>query len=424
MGAAGWAVLAEHAAARTALAGEDGRSGDSEEICTLTCTVDQEEAWLFEASRTLLEQLGEKGGDAQVAALLAEGQATLLAALPAGALDLDRLEAVDTAQQGWLRELRRWRAEAEARCEEHFHASVVGSGLSVEPKEADPVRASVANAAALGFSALESAGCHDLDGMLRGLSRLLARHELELSQLVLQFHRADGWRRLGYASEAQYSRERLGMSRSSLVARRALALRLEKLPRVAEALAAGRIGVEAAGQVVRVATPSTQAAWVERAGQRTIKHLREEVAAALIAVRLSGEADCPPPVDDEMVAFHELEQAVVSGRACQPRPANDLGAARGAGTHATPPLDDARGMKPPAVEARGVGVVSLTEPASEQRRAWLVMLGSLTRWLEGGVQLSAAGKAIRPRGIASAGRIALRLRVSRANYVWWRGLEA
>jgi hypothetical protein len=136
---------------------------------------------------------------------------------------------------------------------------------------------------------------HDLDGVLRGLSRSLSRHELELSQLVLQFHRADGWRQLGYASEAQYASERLGMSRSSFVARRALALRLEKLPRVAEALGAGQLGVEAALQAVRVAAPGTEAAWVERAQQRTIKHLREEVAAALVAVRLSGKADCRRP---------------------------------------------------------------------------------------------------------------------------------
>jgi hypothetical protein len=60
------------------------------------------------------------------------------------------------------------------------------------------------------------------------------------------------------------------LSRSSLLARRALALRLEKLPHVAEALGAGQIGVEAAVQVGRVAVPSTQAAWVERARQRTI----------------------------------------------------------------------------------------------------------------------------------------------------------
>jgi len=205
---------------------------------------------------------------------------------------------------------------------------------------------------------------------------------------------------LGYASEAQYARERLGMSRSSLVARRALAMRLEALPRVAEALGAGQIGVEAATQIVRVATASTEVAWVERARQRTIKLLREEVAAALIAVRLSGEAECLPPVDSEMVAFHALEQGVVSGRVFEQRPANDGRVNSDVDMH-------------------------LVEPASEQRRAWLVMLGSLARWLEGGLQMSAGqGRAVAANRGSRAGRVTLRLRVSRSTYAWWRGLEA
>ena len=66
-------------------------------------------------------------------------------------------------------------------------------------------------------------------------------------------------------------------------------------------------------QLVRVATPNTEAAWVARASQRTIKHLREEVAAALVAVRWSGEGGCPPPTDGEVAAFQVLEQAVVGG---------------------------------------------------------------------------------------------------------------
>jgi hypothetical protein len=381
-----------------ALAIENTETTESDEACTLSCTVDQEEAWLFEATRALLEQLGVHGNDAQVEALLAEAQGTLLAALPSGWLDLERLECVDTAQQTWVRELSRWRAEAEVRCEEHFRDTLAASG-GVEQKRADPIRDGVVQAAAIGLASLESMSAHDLDGVLRGLSRLLSRHELELSRLVLQFHRADGWRRLGYASEAQYALERLGISRSSFVSRRALALRLEKLPRVAEALGSGQLGVEAAVQVVRVATPGTEAAWVERAQQRTLKHLREEVAAALVAVRLSGEAECLPPMDAEMHAFHELEQAVVSGRVCRSRAANDARLERN-------------------------GVVRLAEPGSASRRAWLVMLGSLAEWLEGGLQMSAASARAPASNLASKGRVELRWRVSRANFAWWRGLEA
>jgi len=377
----------------------------SDEMCTLTCTVDREEAWLYEATRTLLVQLGVHGADAQVEALLAEGQGALLAALPAGWLDLERLERVDTAQRSWLRELSHCREHAEALCEKHFRYTLSENGEPRDPNQPDPVRDSVAHAAALGLAPLERLSGHELDAELRELARSLARYELELSQLALQFHRANGWRQLGYANEAQYTIERLGMSRSSFMARRALALRLEKLPRVAEALGAGQIGVEAAVQVVRVATPSTEAAWVERAQRRTIKHLREEVGAGLVAVRCSGQADCPPPVDAEMAAFHELEQAVVSGRIFQPQPANDA------------PIDGAR----PAGAARPA------EPPAASRRVWRVMLSSLAAWLESGLQMSAASAQAHVSSsgkTASKGRIELRLRMSRANYAWWRGLEA
>ena len=377
--------------------------GGREEMCTLTCTVNQEEAWLFEATRSLLQQLGVHGADAQVEALLAEGQGTLLAALPAGVLDPQRLQGCDRAQERWLAELERWRAEAEVLCERNIRGRLLASRAGGRGVEV--VQGSVVAAAALGMAPLEQAGCKTLDALVRGLSEALARHELELSSLVLRFHRADGWRRLGYASERQYARERLGISQSAMMARRLLALRLEKLPAVAAALGAGQIGVEAAVQLARVATARTEAAWVAQARRRTIKHLREEVAAALVAVRSSGELDCLPPLDEELAAFQALEQAVVSGRAFQ-SPAN---AVRDAG----------------APNACAVDVCHLVEPASEPRRAWLTMLGSLAAWLENAFQTSAeVASSAHPHRRTNAGRVELRLRMSRANHAWWRALEA
>ncbi len=385
---------------------EESEESEENAPCTLTCTVAQEDAWLFEATRSLLEHMGVHGSSAQSEALLAEAQGTLLAALPNGTLerDLEHWPSCSARQRRWCAELARYRAEAEARCERRILTS---ASLPREhgraPAEA---QGAVARAAAEGLSPLEALGADELDARVRALAGALARHELELSVLILRFHRVNGWRRLGYATETQYARERLGLSPSSLLARRALALRLERLPHVAEALGAGHVGVEAAMQIVRVATARTQAAWVERARQRTIKHLREEVAAARVAVRCSGEADCPPPSGDEMAAFHELEQAVVSGRACEVSEAS----------------------APERVKARGV------EPASEPRRAWCVMLASLARWLDGNLQTSAADAEAaatasvpmppRSRVGSSAGRVTLRLTMTRGTYSWWRLLEA
>lgn len=420
---------------------------EGEGACKLSCTVDREELWLFEATRLLLDRMGVRGSQAQSEALLAEGQGTLLAALPEGALDMDRLENGVRAEQRWERELARWRVEAEVLSENHFCGSLWTTRdrrFFLEPIDADPPRdeaqpderrercanhlapaprSAVALAAARGMVSLARLGGSALDARVRELSRALARHELEVSRLALRFHRAGGWRCMKYATEAQYARERLGWSISSLRGRRSLALRLEKLPRVAEALGAGEIGVEAALQVVRVATGRTQAAWVERARRRTVKHLREEVVAALVAIRCSGEVDCVPPADEEIDAFLELERAVVSGRACsaEARVANDTGGR----AKVTRPAE-----------------VRLAEPASEERRAWWLMLSRLAGWLERGVQLSAGwpfeglgslqvsggtevvGERPGATGVGRAGRVALRLRMSRSTYVWWRALEA
>ena len=370
----------------------------SEETCTLSCSVTQEDAWLFEATGYLLDQLGAQGADARCEALLAEAQEALLASSPEHALALERALAADTTRERWCSQLERLRAEAEAMCEGNGWlcsnlARAGGKGSKM---------AMVAAAAACGMGDLEGAPREHLDTVVRGLAQALARHELDVSRLLLMFHRADGWRRLGYATEAQYARERLGASRSSIVARRILALRLERLPGITAALGQGLIGVEAALQIVRVATINTEAAWIERARRRTIKHLREEVAAALTAVRWSDDVDCWPPVDAEMMAFQALEQAVVSGRVLRTPGQAALG-------------EPAAGS---SVNGR-----RLAEPESEQRRAWFVMLRSLASWLEDGVQMSAAPGVASRSSALRVGLVTLRLRMSRATRAWWRALE-
>jgi hypothetical protein len=373
----------------------------SEGPCTLTCTVATEDAWLFEATRHLLEHLGVCGADAQSEALLAEAQATLLAQLPADTFDSDRDCDVEAMQRRWAEALAQCRADAEALCERNVLGCLLAS--RAEPLRAGGARSAVAVSAARGIAGLESSSPEALDRQVRALARALARQELELSSLALAFHRANGWRRLGYATEAQYARERLGISRSSLLARRRLGACFERLPGVAAALGAGQLGIEAASQVVRVARPGTEAAWVERARRRTIKHLKEEVAAALTAVRCSGELNCPPPLDEEIADFQRLEQAVVSGRIGLPQPVE------------APRVTRADGSAP--------GARRLSAPESGERRAWLVMLGSLASWLDSGFQMSAAVPTV-SRTAARAGRVTLRLRMSPGNAAWWRSLEA
>ena len=128
-------------------------------------------------------------------------------------------------------------------------------------------------------------------------------------------HEVQGWRRLGFASEAQYARERLGVSVSSLRAKRALARRLRTLPVVRAALEAGAISFDAAQQIARVATEQTEPLWVERAKCRTAKHLREEVELAEMVARRAGQGGCLPPSEEQMNAYFGVERAIASGQA-------------------------------------------------------------------------------------------------------------
>jgi hypothetical protein len=400
-----WAAAAQHLTVRQLLArlsaetsqpsDTDSRhADDSEEVCTLTCTVDREEAWLFEATRALLEQLGTSSTNEQLEALLAEAQGTLLHALPRGTLTLEDACAANNCQARWREQLARWRTEAEIRCEDQM-GRASGTRPRAAPRDAAEHRSGCEAmiAAASGYGTLESLTALELDAIVRNLARALAEHELALSRLILEFHRADGWRRLGYATETQYARERLGISRSALLGRRALAMKLESLPRVAEALGQSHIGVEAALQLVRIATPKTELAWIARAEKRTIKHLREEVSAALTAVRVSGDPECPPPAEAEIDAFQDLERAASSGSIFQ--------------SASESPLADCE-----AGAAQG-----------EASNAWHVTLASLAEWLARGVQMCAGHATGASNGVRHVGRVELRLRVSRETYSWWRGLE-
>jgi hypothetical protein len=135
-----------------------------------------------------------------------------------------------------------------------------------------------------------------------------------VGSLAERFFAADGWRELGYASGSHYARERLGMAPSSLKEKRALARRVQTVPEVAQALNQGAIGFVAASMIARVATQLTAAAWVMRAQERTVKHLREDVEVAELLARLrAGKGPIEPPDEAAIASFFALRAKLVSG---------------------------------------------------------------------------------------------------------------
>ncbi len=268
---------------------------EDEEDHVLRIAVGFDELAVVEATRVLVEGLdGELVTDERLLeAMLAEGESALAALERGGA----RGEGDDETEEARLRGAalrRQWREDAEARAEPRLPAVV-------------PIGVVDAVDAPLGTTALE------LDAEIRKCCAELARRDLEMGRICRVIFAQRGWERLGYASEAQYARERVGVSLSSLRHRCTLAARVTRLPALGAALEAAELGYEATLLVGRVATAETVEAWIERAKARTLKHLREEVAAVELRQRLGEAGPFPPPEDNVLEEVANLERAALSG---------------------------------------------------------------------------------------------------------------
>src|SRR5262249_23460857 len=162
-------------------------SAEEEARSTLTVTVDREAGWLFEAARMLSKDMGDRLVEETIEALLAEGSTSLWEAMDRQAIvPFDGAVDERTAQRAWEKELARFREEAEARCEQRIAG-----------------RARTAPGVA-GRELTWSGGAERLDAQLRWVAGELARRDLVIGELAEVFWVADGWRRLGYATESQY----------------------------------------------------------------------------------------------------------------------------------------------------------------------------------------------------------------------------
>lgn len=278
--------------ARWVVAAEpEARSADLETV-TLGVTLSAADAWLLQWTKRFADHAFEAGtADSFATALLQETFSSLTHVLPAR--DLAVFEAREheaDAQTKWREQLAAWREESEERCEENFGERGPG-GTPAAPLYELP-------------GSLQA-----LDARIFELSRALGEREVELGLAARALHEAGGWCRLGYATESQYVRERLGLSPSSFKAKVALARRW--CDRVRGALGAGEIGYEAALLISRVATAETADAWVHRAKARTVKHLEEEVRAAELARAVGGQA--APPSEETVEEIRRLESQVLSG---------------------------------------------------------------------------------------------------------------
>ena len=268
---------------------------DEELARTLSLTLPLEEAWALEATRMMVEHMGgTSAGSHWLESLLAEGTISLLELIPPSENNLStKAEAKHTA---WREQMQRT---------QHLQASAELQSRPAVTPDPNPGQAPDPSDIPTGLEAL--------DRCIRYYSAELASRDLFFGRIAQRFLALRGWQALGFATEAHYARERLGISRASLRSKVALAHRTQGLDHIIDALQAGHIGLEAAQLIARIATPDTERAWLTRATRRTFKHLREEVQAVEMATRFLGETNHSPPSEQHIQQMQSVERAILSG---------------------------------------------------------------------------------------------------------------
>jgi len=317
---------------RGVLEGDKSPDSEPERVHVLQLTLRREDALAMAEAEALIRHvdgLGPSGtglDDCWLEPLLAEGQTSLFDFLPAGD------PVVSERIAGQFAHRRRVREEAAARLAHEEERAERALGLGAPRDAGEEGDEGVESAEMFGS---ELPRCpRAIDAELRALCRELDLADVAFAGVADHFWRMRGWRALGYASDTQYARERLGMSRSSVRQRMGLIRRVGERSALVRALAAGRVGFEAAcllsRALARRGTSRTSPrrtrdtvsngddAWIERAEARTYKHLREDVAAAQLLARLEGRSLSEgPPTDEELKRVRTMERDAKSGDAAR-----------------------------------------------------------------------------------------------------------
>src|ERR1700742_2085907 len=133
----------------------------------------------------------------------------------------------------------------------------------------------------------------EIDRELRAIAKRQRALDAEEAILLCTVVRREIWRELGRASLLEYLEEVLGYGPKAAKERVRIALALDEMPVLAEALASGEQSYSAIRELTRVATAQTQAEWCAAVRGKNVRQIED-----LVSCRRRGDRPTDPPVHD------------------------------------------------------------------------------------------------------------------------------
>ena len=128
---------------------------------------------------------------------------------------------------------------------------------------------------------METVGAGDpkvIHGKLCALAKSRADSDHELGLWLVAAHRRRTWAAVGYASFGEYIERLFDFDRRIVAERLRVALALETLPQMADALRRGALSWSAVRELSRVATRESEARWMEQAAGKSARSIERMVS--------------------------------------------------------------------------------------------------------------------------------------------------
>jgi 5-methylcytosine-specific restriction endonuclease McrA len=138
--------------------------------------------------------------------------------------------------------------------------------------------------------------------MLTGLTGRRAKLDAEEAVWLREAKRRGTWMELGFATMLEYMDGRLGYGPRTARDRLRVAESLERLPAMTAALGTGTLLWSGVRELTRIATPKTEAAWIQSATGKNVREVQE-----LVAGRGVGDLPDDKPRDDIRIRDVTLE---------------------------------------------------------------------------------------------------------------------
>lgn len=140
---------------------------------------------------------------------------------------------------------------------------------------------------------------HEIDRQLRRLAKQRAGLDAEEARWLRRADEANVWRALGYVHALEYLEDVFGYAPRTAQERLRVARELGQLPMLEAELDGGNMPYSIVRGVTRVATPETEASWIEKARGRNYRQVEQ-----LLAGRKKG--DEPTDEAEPMLVEHDI----------------------------------------------------------------------------------------------------------------------